>query len=146
VLNRFNVLNDPVNWIDPLGLEMALPAPVPLPIILPTTSEQQEANEQLGGDIHDAWMDYVHPPLMAAGDLLYGGGIGEWIYDITHEEAAPCYEARKGKYKKPTNPNKRKGAEDRQKAGDRERNVGHPDGEEHSRIPKGPKKPRVYRY
>lgn len=35
------------------------------------------------------------------------------------------------------NPNKRKGSEDRQKSGDRERNVGHPNGEEHSRVPKG---------
>ncbi len=32
---------------------------------------------------------------------------------------------------------KRKGSEDRQKTGDRERNVGHPNGEEHSRVPKG---------
>ena len=35
------------------------------------------------------------------------------------------------------NPNKRKGSENRQPGGDRERNVGHPDGEEHSRVPKG---------
>lgn len=35
------------------------------------------------------------------------------------------------------NPNKRKGSEERQKSGDRERNAGHPDGEEHSRVPKG---------
>ena len=35
------------------------------------------------------------------------------------------------------NPNKRKGSEDRQPTGDRERNVGHPNGEEHSRVPKG---------
>ena len=35
------------------------------------------------------------------------------------------------------NPNKRKGSGDRQPTGDRERNVGHPNGEEHSRVPKG---------
>ncbi len=35
------------------------------------------------------------------------------------------------------NPNKRKGSENRQPTGDRERNVGHPNGEEHSRVPKG---------
>ena len=33
--------------------------------------------------------------------------------------------------------NKRKGFENRQPTGDRERNVGHPNGEEHSRVPKG---------
>ena len=32
---------------------------------------------------------------------------------------------------------KRHGSEDRQKTGDRERNVKHPNGEEHSRVPKG---------
>ena len=31
----------------------------------------------------------------------------------------------------------RKGSEDRKPTGDRERNVGHPNGEEHSRVPKG---------
>ena len=41
------------------------------------------------------------------------------------------------KYQKPENPNKRKGADARQPSGDRERNVAHPDGEEHSRRPKG---------
>ena len=35
------------------------------------------------------------------------------------------------------NPNKRKGSERRRPTGDRERNVGHPNGEEHSRVPKG---------
>jgi hypothetical protein len=47
----------------------------------------------------------------------------------------------KGKYQKPTNQNQRKGADQRQKTGDRERNVGHPEGEEHSRRPKGGFKP-----
>ena len=46
---------------------------------------------------------------------------------------------RKGKNKGRTsnNENKRKGYEKRQKTGDRERNVGHPNGEEHSRKAKG---------
>ncbi len=35
------------------------------------------------------------------------------------------------------NPNKRKGSENRQPSGARERNVGHPNAEEHSRVPKG---------
>jgi RHS repeat-associated protein len=41
------------------------------------------------------------------------------------------------KYVKPPNPNQRKGAEDRQPDGDRERNAAHPDAEEHSVKPKG---------
>lgn len=43
---------------------------------------------------------------------------------------------RGGKALRP-NPNKRKGSELRQKTGDRQRNLGHPGGEEHSRVPKG---------
>lgn len=46
------------------------------------------------------------------------------------------------KYKKPPNPNKRKGSDERAPTGDRERNVGHPDAEEHSRRPKGNRPPR----
>lgn len=43
----------------------------------------------------------------------------------------------KKKYENPENPNRRKGAENRKPTGDRERNVAHPEGEEHSRRPKG---------
>jgi RHS repeat-associated protein len=43
----------------------------------------------------------------------------------------------KGKYETPKNPNQRRGAEDRTPSGARERNMGHPEGEEHSRVPKG---------
>jgi RHS repeat-associated protein len=45
--------------------------------------------------------------------------------------------AAKDKYQKPPNPNQRKGAQDRKPSGDRERNVKHPKGEEHSIKPKG---------
>ena len=41
------------------------------------------------------------------------------------------------KYTTPENPNRRKGAADRQPSGERERNVKHPKGEEHSIKPKG---------
>jgi hypothetical protein len=41
------------------------------------------------------------------------------------------------KYEKPPNPNRRKGAEKRQKSGERERNVGNPNAEEHNRVVKG---------
>ena len=49
------------------------------------------------------------------------------------------------KFVKPPNPNQKKGAEDRQKSGERERNVGHEKGEEHSRRPKGGFKPKGMR-
>lgn len=49
----------------------------------------------------------------------------------------------KNKGQRPDNPNRRKGAEDRGKSGSRERNVGHPKGEEHSRRPKGGFTPRI---
>lgn len=39
----------------------------------------------------------------------------------------------------------RHGSEKRRPSGDRERNVGHPNGEEHSRVPKGNKGPRIGR-
>jgi RHS repeat-associated protein len=48
----------------------------------------------------------------------------------------------KGKYEKPPNPNKRPPPEHRQPSGERERNIGHRDGEEHSRIPKGGFRPK----
>jgi serine protease Do len=50
----------------------------------------------------------------------------------------------KKKYEKPPNPNRPKGAETRQPKGERERNIGHGNGEEHSRVPKGPKAPQGF--
>jgi hypothetical protein len=47
------------------------------------------------------------------------------------------YNLAREKYKKPPNPNQRKGAENRKPTGIRERNIGHPDGEEHGKRPKG---------
>jgi RHS repeat-associated protein len=47
-------------------------------------------------------------------------------------------EAGKGKYVKPPNPNKKPPPPHRVPSGERERNVGHPDGEEHGMKPKGP--------
>jgi RHS repeat-associated protein len=50
----------------------------------------------------------------------------------------PLGEAKNDKYKTPPNPNKREPPEHRKPSGDRERNVKHPEGEEHSRVPKRP--------
>ena len=93
------VLNNPVNSVDPLGFEgMSLSGPVPLPIYLPKTPAQQEADRQLSNAFYNAWMDYVHPPLIASGDLLYGGGLGESIYDSIHNDPPVCEMSRgKGK-------------------------------------------------
>lgn len=49
---------------------------------------------------------------------------------------------KRGKYKKPDNLNKRKGADERQKSGARERNLRHPEGEEQSRVAKRPTRRR----
>ncbi len=43
----------------------------------------------------------------------------------------------RGKGNNNTRKDKRHGSENRQPSGDRERNIGHPEGEEHSRVPKG---------
>jgi len=53
----------------------------------------------------------------------------------------PLGEAKK-KYSKPANPNKRPPPPHRKPGGERERNVGHPDAEEHSRKQKGPSRVR----
>ena len=44
---------------------------------------------------------------------------------------------------RPENPNRRKGAENRGPTGTRERNIGHPNAEEHSRRPKGGFRPKM---
>ncbi len=61
-LYRF-VGNSPVNWVDPFGLQaMVLPGPIPLPLILPPTPQQQAANQQLANDI---WQGFQN-----AGDAI----------------------------------------------------------------------------
>jgi len=121
-------VNDPVNFADPEGLEAAvLPGPAPLPVILPNTPQQEDANRQIA-DALWGWLQEHYNE-----DNWIEEAWDYWFKD----KSAPCSEARKKKHEKPPNPNRRKGAEDREKTGDRERNIGHPDGEEHSRKPKG---------
>jgi len=117
--DRINVLNNPVNWIDPWGLE---------------------AGTITAGTIVSGG---------TTGAITIGGGgilgiAAGLVLGLPSETAGPeldmlppYLEARKKKYEKPENPNKRKGADERKQSGERERNVGHPDGEEHSRRPKG---------
>ena len=93
---------NPINATDPWGLEtIVLPGPVPLPIIPPKTPVQQAADKQLSNVLHGTWMNYAHPPLITAGYYLYGGGIGEWVYDITHPSVfyGPSDQTSVGKWK-----------------------------------------------
>lgn len=57
-----------------------------------------------------------------------------------NDELPEVYYSKRGRGRGENNKprtDKRHGYEERQKTGKRERNVGHPDGEEHSRVPKG---------
>jgi RHS repeat-associated protein len=80
---------------------------------------------------------------LAKDPSLFSGGDENLYTYVTSDPVNyfdPDGEAKVGKnkkYQKPENPNRRKGAEERTKTGERERNVGHPEGEEHSRRPKG---------
>jgi RHS repeat-associated protein len=83
--------NNPITLLDPYGLQaIALPAPAPIPILLPKTQDQLSADRQLSNAVYKAWMDYVHPPLIAAGHFLYRGGLGEWLYDKFHPINSPA--------------------------------------------------------
>ena len=63
---------------------------------------------------------------------IYHYALNNALLYFDDEGASP-----KKRYEKPQNPNKRKGADARKPSGERERNIGHPDAEEHSRKPKG---------
>ncbi len=70
--------------------------------------------------------------------ILFGGGLTS-LYDYVGGDPINWIDttgAAKRKYNKPENPNRRKGAEGRQQSGNRERNIGHKNGEEHSRRSK----------
>jgi hypothetical protein len=108
VRDRVIVQNNPINWVDPYGLNPVAGA---------------VGGFAIGG-----------PPGAIVGGII-GAGIGWWLGNELSDLIF------KDKYETPENPNKRKGADDRKKCGERERNVGHPDAEEHSRLPKGPKGP-----
>ncbi len=76
------------------------------------------------------------------------GEILNHIYGYVGQKPLDWYDpyglAKNKNKQRPVNPNRRKGAENRGQTGSRERNVGHPDGEEHSRRPKGGIRPRLW--
>lgn len=78
-----------------------------------------DSGSNLGDDDND---DIVPPYVIAAGLGKNKKVPGDWTDRKDH----------------------RKGSQERQPSGQRERNVGHPDGEEHSRVPKGGPRPRKF--
>jgi hypothetical protein len=103
------VQNNPVNFVDPDGLF----APA-LPLLIPA----------------------FETAAAYTGATIAGLAIGQWIWDtwisdyINDSPPNSCELSGRGeknkKYEKPINPNRRKGAEERQRIGERERNVAAP--------------------
>jgi RHS repeat-associated protein len=92
-------------------------------------------------ELHQNWMRDYDPTTgrYVQGDPL-GLVDGASVYGYVGQNPVLFYDRNgeaKKKYKVPENPNKKKGADERKKSGERERNKAHPDGEEHSRRPKG---------
>jgi RHS repeat-associated protein len=81
--------NNPINLVDPWGLQtgsVVRPSPRGLdpsfhPVFQPGTYE----NQLIVNDLNRvAWIVDPVPLLRDSGHFLYGGGLGYWIYDITH--------------------------------------------------------------
>jgi len=92
---------NPINSIDPDGLEpLVAPGPVPLPIIPPSTVQQQAASQDIANAIWGSWQKYVDPALRASGGFLYEGGLGIWLYDkLNSPKPVPDYVGNKQKFK-----------------------------------------------
>ena len=73
---------------------------------------------------------------LAPGDNVGGGAGRNGSGNSNGNQASNSSSSGRGKYETPPNPNKRPPPENRQKSGERERNVGHKNGEEHSRVAK----------
>lgn len=94
--------------IDPYGLEPAvLPGPVPLPIILPKTDAQIEADNQLAGQLAD-WVEHHYNPdwFQDTLDLLWNDPIDYWSDLLGNDGTSsdPCSLAAEHKKKGTTNP------------------------------------------
>ena len=117
----------------PFGLDHSVTGPAATPVRFPGQYVDAES-----GLSYNYFRDY-DPGL---GRYIQSDPIGllDGLNTYSYVSANPVifadtYGLAKKKYKKPSNPNQRKGAENRQPDGQRERNVGHPDAEEHSRNP-----------
>ena len=83
--------------------------------------------------------------LLEAGVVVMGKGLSGYYNQTTSGNRIDSLllSSKSGEFK--SRKDKRHGNEKRKPQGSRERNVGHPNGEEHSRTPKGNRGPRVSR-
>ena len=86
--------SNPINYIDPLGLNSVAGTygPGGLPIILPKTEAQIEADKRIADGIYKWWMENIHPGLMATGDLLLLRDLWD---DPDDANSCPTYDSRR---------------------------------------------------
>ena len=112
--------NNPVNLFDEYGQD---PVPVWAKNILYGTPTERDYAQALAADIN-AWAGSARYTVEKAKAIAEKNK----IFGVGKTKSKPNFTSRK---------DKRHGSENRQKTGSRERNIGHRNGEEHSREPKG---------
>lgn len=112
--------NNPVNMVDSDGYD---PVPIWATNIINGTASELDYISAMSAD-PNAWEGSARYTVEKAIDIAYESS--ESVSVIAKDK--PNFTPRK---------DKRHGSEKRQPSGERERNVAHPNGEEHSRVPKG---------